>query len=128
MRVVLSVGGWREELPACLSRLFDSPTDKRIKITASWYHDPGRSGLPPYLNIELPQQGSTPQHIDHYWLSFNLDNGAVINLTSFFKVDDATTQIREVPISTLCDESKRNQLPPAPVGTIESLNPAVLVD
>lgn len=123
-RVVLSVGSWREELPACLGRLFDAPTEKLIKIFASWYHDPQRSGLPPYLAIHLPQRVSAPRQVDEYKLIFNLDDGAIIKLWSYTEVNDATTEVRDLPISSLCDKSKGNQVAPVPVGIIETLKPA----
>ncbi len=114
LQVVLRIGGWRVEMPPCLSKLFDVPPKPGIEITASWYHLGGRSKLPPYINIRLPRPGGFFRPTKGYKLLFNLENGTLIYVTHFSGERDSSIQYKKLRLSALCEPAERDQLMPVP--------------
>jgi hypothetical protein len=87
--IQFKVGKQQSTLPACVSRLIRSKSQKDIRLSGSWYHDEGI--LPYYANIQFNDPGSSPTAYENsvYRILYNLHNAKLIKLTGFDGLSDS---------------------------------------
>ena len=109
--VTLRLGRAVVALPSCVSELFRRIPRSRMKLSASWYHNP--EVLPYYLNVELQEQASKEGFFDGWSLLFNLGSGELMSLRRVWQIDNGWgEQSAEIKPSQICTPEELRTLIP----------------
>lgn len=113
-RVVLRLGNHVVDFPACISVLFHLPKGQRMRVSASWYHDP--ESLPFYLVIQLPQRRSEWGPISGWSVLIDLKTAELLEVKSLSIVDSGRGQDGNVvEIGSICSTEEMKELIPRAV-------------
>jgi len=115
LSVSLQLSGNEILLPECISKLFILPENEEYRLSASWYHNSSRSGLPPYLSIDLPTKTSDGFYEGHSLL-FNLESAALIEINKHELLDNNLTMTQQsIAPNSLCSKTELSKIKLTPL-------------